>query len=144
MARGPSRVAVQEDLHPVAEDIPQDLRYSEQHEWVRLDGDVVTVGITAFAQDQLGDVVYVDLPTAGATVDQGQAIGEVESTKSVSDLYAPVAGEVVSRNEELDDRPELINADPYGEGWLVTLRVADPAQVEALLDADGYAALLDG
>jgi glycine cleavage system H protein len=128
----------------VAEDIPQTLRYTDQHEWVRIDGDVVTVGITAFAQDQLGDVVYVDLPTAGATVDQGQAIGEVESTKSVSDLYAPVAGEVLSRNEELDERPELINADPYGEGWLVTLKVSDPAQAEALLDAAGYAALLDG
>jgi len=128
----------------VAEDIPQALRYTDQHEWVRIDGDVVTVGITAFAQDQLGDVVYVDLPTAGATVDQGQAIGEVESTKSVSDLFAPVAGEILSRNEELDDRPELINADPYGEGWLVTLKVSDPAQAEALLDAAGYAALLDG
>ncbi|MFU8839868.1 MAG: glycine cleavage system protein GcvH [Nitriliruptoraceae bacterium] len=128
----------------MAEDIPQALRYTDQHEWVRIDGDVVTVGITAFAQDQLGDVVYVDLPTAGATVDQGQAIGEVESTKSVSDLYAPVAGEILSRNEELDERPELINADPYGEGWLVTLRVSDPAQAEALLDAAGYAALLDG
>ncbi len=128
----------------MAEDIPQALRYTDQHEWVRIDGDVVTVGITAFAQDQLGDVVYVDLPTAGATVDQGQAIGEVESTKSVSDLFAPVAGEILSRNEELDDRPELINADPYGEGWLVTLKVSDPAQAEALLDAAGYAALLDG
>jgi glycine cleavage system H protein len=128
----------------VAEDIPQALRYTDQHEWVRLDGQIATVGITAFAQDQLGDVVYVDLPTAGAAVEQGQAIGEVESTKSVSDLYAPVAGEIVSRNEELDDRPELINADPYGEGWLVTLRVGDPTQVEALLDAAAYAALLEG
>jgi glycine cleavage system H protein len=128
----------------VAEDIPQALRYTDQHEWVRLDGQIATVGITAFAQDQLGDVVYVDLPTAGAAVEQGQVIGEVESTKSVSDLYAPVAGEVVSRNEELDDRPELINADPYGEGWLVTLAVSDPAQVEALLDAAAYAALLEG
>lgn len=128
----------------MAEDIPQDLRYTEQHEWVRVDGAVITVGITAFAQDQLGDVVYVDLPTPGATVEQGQAIGEVESTKSVSDLFAPVAGEILSRNEELDDRPELINADPYGQGWLVTLRVSDAGQVDGLLDAAGYAALLEG
>ncbi|MFP4149665.1 MAG: glycine cleavage system protein GcvH [Nitriliruptoraceae bacterium] len=128
----------------MAEDIPDALRYTDQHEWVRIDGDVATVGITAFAQDQLGDVVYVDLPTAGTNVTQGQAIGEVESTKSVSDLFAPVAGEVLSRNEDLDDRPELVNADPYGQGWLVTLRVSDPAEVARLLDAAGYAALLEG
>lgn len=128
----------------MSEDIPQALRYTDQHEWVRLDGDVLTVGITAFAQDRLGDVVYVDLPTAGATVEQGQAIGEVESTKSVSDLYAPVSGELLGRNEELDDRPELINADPYGDGWLVTMRVSDAGQLDRLLDAAGYAALLDG
>jgi glycine cleavage system H protein len=128
----------------VAEDIPQDLRFTDQHEWVRIEGEVATVGITAFAQDQLGDVVYVDLPTPGAMVEQGQAIGEVESTKSVSDLFAPVAGEVLDRNGELDDRPELINTDPYAQGWLLTLRVSDPAQVTGLLDAAGYAALLEG
>lgn len=128
----------------MAEDIPQDLRYTDQHEWVRVDGEVITVGITAFAQDQLGDVVYVDLPTPGATVEQGQAIGEVESTKSVSDLFAPVAGEILSRNDELDDRPELINTAPYDQGWLLTMRVGDPTQVAGLLDAAGYAALLDG
>jgi len=128
----------------VAEDIPPTLRYTEQHEWVRLDGELVTVGITAFAQEQLGDVVFVDLPTTGAAVEQGQAIGEVESTKSVSDLFAPVAGEVHRRNEELDDRPELINADPYGQGWLVTLRPAEPGQLDGLLDAAAYAVLLEG
>lgn len=128
----------------MAEDIPQDLRYTDQHEWVRVDGEVITVGITAFAQDQLGDVVYVDLPTPGAAVEQGQAIGEVESTKSVSDLFAPVAGEIVSRNDELDDRPELINTAPYDQGWLLTMRIGDAAQVAGLLDAAGYAALLDG
>jgi glycine cleavage system H protein len=125
----------------VADDTPTDLRYTEQHEWVRDDGDVVTVGITRYAQDQLGDVVYVDLPTAGAEVSVGEAFGEVESTKSVSDLYAPVTGVVVERNEDLDERPELVNLDPYGEGWLVTIRVADRDVLGELLDADAYRAL---
>ena len=118
--------------------IPSDLRYTEQHEWVRDDGDTVTVGITDFAQDQLGDVVYVDLPGAGTELDGGQPFGEVESTKSVSDLYAPVAGSIVERNEELEERPELINEDPYGEGWMVVIRPADDADLGALLDAEGY------
>jgi glycine cleavage system H protein len=125
----------------VADDTPTDLRYTEQHEWVRDDGDLVTVGITRYAQDQLGDVVYVDLPTAGAEVSVGEAFGEVESTKSVSDLYAPVTGVVVERNEDLDERPELVNLDPYGEGWLVTIRVADRDVLGELLDADAYRAL---
>lgn len=128
----------------MADEIPSTLRYTEQHEWVRDDGDVVVVGITAFAQDQLGDVVYVDLPTPGATVEADQAFGEVESTKSVSDLYAPVAGEVVARNEELDDRPELVNSDPYGEGWLVTIAPADASALAGLLDASAYQRLIEG
>jgi len=128
----------------VADDIPRTLRYTEQHEWVRDDGEVVVVGITAFAQDQLGDVVYVDLPTPGAAVDHGQAFGEVESTKSVSDLYAPVAGEIVERNEELDERPELVNEEPYGAGWLVTMTPTDRAGLDDLMDADGYARFLEG
>jgi glycine cleavage system H protein len=128
----------------VADDIPSTLRYTDQHEWVRDDGEVLVVGITAFAQDQLGDVVYVDLPTPGAAVEAGQAFGEVESTKSVSDLYAPVAGEIVERNEELDDRPELVNADPYGEGWLVTMAPADRGALEGLLDAAAYRQLIEG
>jgi glycine cleavage system H protein len=128
----------------VADDTPTDLRYTEQHEWVRDDGDLVTVGITRYAQDQLGDVVYVDLPTAGAEVSVGEPFGEVESTKSVSDLYAPVTGVVVERNEDLDERPELVNLDPYGEGWLLTIRVADRATLDELLDADAYAALTTG
>jgi len=128
----------------VADDIPSTLRYTEQHEWVRDDGEVIVVGITAFAQDQLGDVVYVDLPTPGAAVEQGQAFGEVESTKSVSDLYAPVAGEVVERNEELDERPELVNEDPYGAGWLITMTPADTTSLEDLMDAAGYARFLEG
>lgn len=127
----------------MAEDTPADLRYTAEHEWIRLDGDRITVGITGFAQEQLGDVVYVDLPGAGAKVEAGQPFGEVESTKSVSDLFAPVTGTIVERNDELEDRPELINQDAYGEGWLVVITPDDPADVEGLLDADAYRALLD-
>jgi glycine cleavage system H protein len=122
---------------------PSDLRYTSDHEWVRDDGEVVAVGITDFAQDQLGDVVYVDLPAPGAEVSQGQPFGEVESTKSVSDLFAPVTGVIEARNEELDERPELINADPYGEGWLVTIRPTDRTQLDELLDAAAYRSEVD-
>ena len=121
---------------------PSSLVYTEQHEWIRDDGDVVTVGITHFAQDQLGDVVYVDLPSPGAEVEVEQPFGEVESTKSVSDLFAPVSGEVVARNEDLDERPELVNRDPYGEGWMVTIRPTDRAQLDGLLDAEAYLAFV--
>lgn len=126
----------------MSEQVPTELRYTAEHEWVRADGDVVVIGITDYAQEQLGDVVYVDLPAAGAEVEQGQPFGEVESTKSVSDLFAPVTGVVESRNEDLHDRPELVNADPYGAGWLVTIRPADTAQLDDLLDAAAYEAQL--
>ncbi len=119
------------------------LRYTAQHEWIRDEGEVVRIGITVFAQDQLGDVVYVDLPAPGAEVERDQAFGEVESTKSVSDLYAPVSGTVVERNEALDDRPELVNEAPLGDGWMVTIRPDDRAELEQLLDADAYAKLTD-
>ncbi len=119
---------------------PSDCRYTAEHEWVRDDGDVVRIGITHFAQDQLGDVVYVDLPAAGAEVDQGQAFGEVESTKSVSDLFAPVSGTVRERNDSLEDRPELVNEDPYGEGWMLTIVPRDRAELDGLMDADAYLA----
>ena len=128
----------------MSDNAPHTLVYTEQHEWIRDDGDVVTVGITHFAQDQLGDVVYVDLPSPGAEVEAEQPFGEVESTKSVSDLFAPVTGEVVARNEELDERPELVNSDPYGEGWLVTIRPTDRTQLEGLLNADAYVAFSEG
>lgn len=128
----------------MSDDMPSDLHYTEQHEWVRDDGEILTVGITSFAQEQLGDVVYVDLPSPGAEVEQGQPFGEVESTKSVSDLYAPVTGVVVERNEDLDERPELVNGDPYGEGWMVTIRPSDRGQLSSLLDADGYRAATQG
>ncbi|MTV26844.1 glycine cleavage system protein GcvH [Nitriliruptoraceae bacterium ZYF776] len=128
----------------MAGDLPSDLRYTEQHEWIRRGDATVVVGITDFAQDQLGDVVYVDLPGPGAELLAGQVFGEVESTKSVSDLYAPVSGTVVERNEDLDERPELVNSDPYGQGWLVTLRPTDAAEVDVLLDADAYRQLTEG
>jgi glycine cleavage system H protein len=117
---------------------PQDVRYTAEHEWARSEEGLVRVGITHFAQQQLGDVVYVDLPVPGTEVSRGQPFGEVESTKSVSDLYAPVSGTVEARNDDLDDRPELVNQDPYGGGWMVTIRPADPNEVDNLLTADAY------
>ncbi len=122
--------------------IPSELRYSTDHEWVRVDGNRVTVGITDYAQDALGDVVFVQLPEQGATVAAGESMSEVESTKSVSDIFAPVAGRVVAVNDEVASRPELLNADPYGAGWLFVLEV-DPSSVEALLDAAAYQALTE-
>lgn len=118
---------------------PSDLRYTAEHEWVRTTQDgSVRIGITSFAQDALGDVVYVSLPAVGDTVAVGDACGEVESTKSVSDLYAPVAGEIVAVNAALDASPELVNSDPYGEGWMYELRLSDAAAVEGLLDVEAY------
>jgi glycine cleavage system H protein len=124
-------------------DYPEDLHYTAEHEWVRTagsDGGVVRVGITAYAQDALGDVVYVTLPEVGASITQGEACGEVESTKSVSDLFAPLSGEVTARNEGLDATPELVNSDPYGEGWLFELRPADADAAGSLLDVATYRA----
>lgn len=121
---------------------PEDLRYTSEHEWVRLVGDRVRVGITAYAQDALGDIVYVSLPDDGATVTAGTSCGEVESTKSVSDLFAPVSGPVVARNEALDANPELVNSDPYGEGWMFEISVDGPGALEGLLSADDYRAQL--
>ncbi len=120
---------------------PSDRRYTEEHEWARLDGNRVTVGITAYAQDALGDVVYVDLPATGTRVEQGQPFGEVESTKSVSDLYAPLTGTIVERNESLESSPELVNSDPYGEGWMVVIEVEQTGALDQLLSADDYAKL---
>jgi glycine cleavage system H protein len=120
---------------------PDDLRYSAQHEWVRVDGNVATVGITDFAQDALGDVVFVQLPDVGMLVEAGGSCAEVESTKSVSDIYAPVAGTVVDVNRALDDTPELVNQDPYGDGWIFKVELSDAADVDAMLDAAAYAQL---
>jgi glycine cleavage system H protein len=120
---------------------PEDLKYTTDHEWVRSVGETtVRFGITDYAQDALGDIVYVSLPDVGATLTTGDACGEVESTKSVSDLYAPVTGTVTARNEALGATPEVVNADAYGEGWMVEVELADASQLEALLDSSGYAA----
>lgn len=119
---------------------PDDLRYTKDHEWVRVDGDSLRVGVTDYAQDQLGDIVFVTLPEEGSHLTAGEACGEIESTKSVSDVYAPVSGTVVARNEALDAAPELVNSDPYGDGWMMTIRPDDGDAVEGLLDAAAYEA----
>jgi glycine cleavage system H protein len=119
-------------------EFPADLRYTVEHEWVRPAGTTARVGITAYAQEALGDVVYVSVPGTGSAVSAGQACGEVESTKSVSDIFAPVSGTVTAVNEALDDTPELVNTDPYGEGWIFEVDLADPAQLDALLDSGRY------
>ncbi|MEU4671511.1 glycine cleavage system protein GcvH [Amycolatopsis sp. NPDC023774] len=124
---------------------PEELHYTEEHEWVATrEGALVRVGITEYAQDQLGDVVFVDLPEVGRHVDAGDVFGEVESTKSVSELFAPVDGEIVAVNAAVSDSPELINSDPYGEGWLVEIRLDDLAGLDALLEAEAYQALITG
>lgn len=124
--------------------IPSDLRYSSDHEWVRLEDGKVRIGITDFAQDNLGDVVFVQLPEVGASVAAGDSFSEVESTKSVSDIYAPVAGTVAEINPLLESQPELVNSDPYGDGWICVISVDDAAQVDGLLDDAGYRSLVDG
>ncbi len=121
---------------------PEELRYSKEHEWIRVEDGEGVVGITWFAQDQLGDVVYVELPEVGRKVAKDEAFGVVESVKSVSDVYAPVGGEIVAVNEKLVDHPELVNQDPYGEGWFIRLRIGDPAELRDLLDAAGYQELI--
>ncbi|WP_200940093.1 glycine cleavage system protein GcvH [Aeromicrobium sp. Root495] len=122
--------------------IPEDLYYSEEHEWVRVEGDVTIVGITDFAQEQLGDIVYVDLPSVGDRVESGSVVGELESTKSVSDIFSPLSGEIVAVNEALDGASEVINSDPYGEGWLVKIRPASEDPTEGLLSSAEYSALV--
>ena len=125
---------------------PDDLLYTSEHEWVRTPGEAessVRVGITDYAQDALGDIVYISLPDVGAEVDPGTPVGELESTKSVSDVYAPVAGKVVAVNDTLEGTPELVNSDPYGAGWLFEVAPSDPAQLEALLDVAGYTTSLE-
>ena len=120
--------------------VPEELRYSKEHEWVRVDGDVAVVGITHFAQEQLGDVVYAELPEKGATVRQHASMGVVESVKAASDVYAPVSGEVLERNIKVIERPELVNQDPYGDGWMVRVRLADRGELQPLLSPAAYRA----
>ncbi len=122
--------------------VPAELRYTKTHEWVRLEGDVATIGITDFAQSELGDVVYVDLKNVGLQVAAGDSIGGVESVKTVSDIYAPIAGEVVETNDALGAQSELVNSDPYGKGFMVKIKVSDPSAVAALMDAAAYTAIV--
>lgn len=124
--------------------VPEHLRYSSDHEWVAVDGTRARIGITDYAQDALGDVVYVQVPTLGSAVTAGDSFGEVESTKSVSDVYAPITGTVVAVNDTLGDSPETLNSDPYGAGWLCDIEFSDESQLAALLDAAAYQALIDG
>jgi glycine cleavage system H protein len=118
--------------------VPQDLRYSKEHEWVRLEGDIATIGITDFAQEQLGDVVFVELPEKGATVRQFSSLGVVESVKAASDVYCPLSGEVLERNMKVIEKPELVNTAPYGDGWMLRVKLADKAELGKLLSADEY------
>ena len=124
--------------------VPAELRYTKDHEWVRVEGDEAVVGITQYAADQLGDIVFVELPDTGRTLDQHATFGVVESVKAVSDLFAPVAGEVTETNGDLTGTPEVVNTDPYGAGWMLRVKLADPAQVDTLLDAAAYEQLTAG
>jgi len=125
-------------------EFPDDVRYTKDHEWARPEGGRVRIGVTDFAQDALGDVVYVDLPEAGTSVQADQPFGEVESTKSVSDVFSPVSGTIVEKNPLVDDAPELVNQQPYGDGWLVIVEPTDPTEVDGLMDSEAYKALVEG
>ncbi len=123
--------------------IPAELKYTKDHEWVKIDGDTAIVGITDFAQSELGDIVYVDVDTLDDTVEVNEVFGSVEAVKTVSDLFMPLTGEVVELNEKLEDEPELVNSDPYGEGWMIKIKLSDASQVENLIDAEAYKALIE-
>ncbi|MSO37915.1 MAG: glycine cleavage system protein GcvH [Acidimicrobiia bacterium] len=123
-------------------ELPEELRYSEEHEWVRVEGERAVIGITAYAQDALGDVVYVQVPDVGLAVIAKASIGEIESTKSVSEIYSPVTGTVIEVNSDLENAPEAVNSDPYGAGWICVIEMADPTEVEALMDRGQYQALI--
>jgi len=122
--------------------IPQNLKYTKDHEWVAVEGDIATIGITDFAQSELGDIVFVDITTEGETLDQEEVFGSVEAVKTVSDLFMPVSGEIIELNEKLDGDPELVNSDPYGDGWMIRVKISDATQLNDLLDAAAYEALI--
>lgn len=122
--------------------IPDELKYTKDHEWVRIDGDIATVGITAFAQGELGDIVYVEIETVGETLAQEEIFGSIEAVKTVSDLFMPVSGEILELNEALDGNPELVNSDPYGEGWMVKIKLSDPSDLSGLLGSTEYSSLV--
>ena len=122
--------------------VPQNLKYTKDHEWVSVDGDIATIGITDFAQSELGDIVYVEIETEGETLDQEEVFGSVEAVKTVSDLFMPVSGEIIEFNGDLDKDPELVNSDPYGKGWMIKVKISDASQVDGLLTADQYKELI--
>ena len=122
---------------------PTNVKYTNEHEWIRLDGEEAYVGITDYAQDQLGDIVFVDITTEGETLDKGEVFGTIEVVKTVSDLFLPIGGEVLEVNPELEEHPELVNQDPYGKGWLVKIKPTDPSEMDALLDAEAYKQLIN-
>lgn len=123
---------------------PQNVKYTKEHEWIRLEGDVAYVGITDYAQQQLGDIVFVDIPTVGEELEADEVFGTIEVVKTISDLFLPIAGEILDQNEALEENPELVNQDPYGEGWLIKMKPANVADIDNLLDADGYKAVING
>ena len=122
--------------------VPQNLKYTKDHEWVSVDGDIATIGITDFAQSELGDIVYVEIENEGDTLDQEEVFGSVEAVKTVSDLFMPVSGEIIEFNGDLDKDPELVNSDPYGKGWMIKVKMTNASEVDGLLDAAGYTALV--
>lgn len=123
-------------------DIPSELKYTKDHEWVKIDGDIATVGITDFAQSELGDIVYVEVETLDETLDKEEVFGSVEAVKTVSDLFLPLSGEIIEFNEALEDEPEKVNTDPYGEGWMIKIKMSDASEVDGLMSADDYKALI--
>ena len=123
---------------------PQNLKYTNEHEWIRVEGDIAYVGITDYAQEQLGDIVFVDIPTVGETLEANETFGTIKVIKTISDLFLPVAGEVLEQNESLEENPELVNKDPYGEGWLIKMKPADIKDIDDLLDAEAYKAVVNG
>ncbi len=122
--------------------IPAELKYTKDHEWVKIEGDIATVGITEFAQSELGDIVYVEIETVGETISQEEVFGSIEAVKTVSDLFMPLSGEILEFNEELDGNPELVNSDPYGAGWMVKVKISDTSEIEKLLDSSAYQELV--
>ena len=124
--------------------IPSNLKYTKDHEWIKIEDSVATIGITAFAQGELGDIVYVDVDTLDEVLEEGEVFGSVEAVKTVSDLFMPLTGEVIEFNEELEDDPEFVNSDPYGKGWMIKLKISDSTQIENLLDAEAYEELIQG
>jgi len=124
--------------------IPSDLKYTKDHEWIKIENDIATIGITDFAQGELGDIVYVDVDTLDDTVEEGEVFGSVEAVKTVSDLFMPLTGEVIEFNSELEEDPEFVNTDPYGKGWMIKMNISDTSQIKDLLDAEAYQKLIQG